>query len=616
MSGILKIWYLFHDGWSSPGQVEVAVDADVADLREAIGDDLGFSAVKSLSLILWKPNKKLPIEDEAKDVLAKWIREANGRFDDTVATELQPPEHVSGLIGSGVEQANNDLVHVIVLPISPEPALAEFPRAQRIRDLIGSEQKTRFYVKKLGRFDLRDLSIPENKISFPHKVGATGVTVRLSHQDELNNAPLFVQNIITSFGRKRMISDDLKSTEDYIKLCKKIGADALNHYFQSGSPPCVVERELQTYCNAVTACAPRIHHVKSRSSHYKVHHFTVHLLDPVFDEVDGTNYDKSVGVMPLLIGDGSSNSWHPYNPKNDFMLSMTESEFPLIIGESVSDVETEADRARMLLQAAVYVRVGNHFRKDDNEFVQLCIYLNKHLEAERYLVYQHSNSDEIVEGIAFLHEHNISHLDLKPTNIVVDVSTQKVYIIDFNLARQPQHEDEQISGYVGTEDWTAPEVGEHCYSPIRADRWTAGKLIQDTFKLCGSLGQELKHLDEIAIRLQDEDPRQRPALKDLLTPDEYNNWCELPLGVASFIALGCGVAGTILGMAQEWYVGQIARHIGDPVYGVFARLRSRMNARLMLCGADPGGDIGFELSFAFTAVVSPLRYIEKKFWGY
>ncbi|KZT12599.1 uncharacterized protein LAESUDRAFT_7689 [Laetiporus sulphureus 93-53] len=79
-------------------------------------------------------------------------------------------------------------------------------------------------------------------------------------------------------------------------------------------------------------------------------------------------------------------------------------------------------------------------------------------------------------------------------------------------------------------------------------------------------------------------------------PDDYNNFRKLPLGIASFISLGCGVGGAVLGMAQTWYVGQISRHIGDPQYG---------------------GDIGFELSFAFTAVVfPPLRYIEKKYWGY
>ncbi|PCH37415.1 kinase-like protein [Wolfiporia cocos MD-104 SS10] len=138
----------------------------------------------------------------------------------------------------------------------------------------------------------------------------------------------------------------------------------------------------------------------------------------------------------------------------------------------------------------------------------------------------HDYVRQIVEGVAFLHEHNISHLDLKPTNIVVDVSTQKVYIIDFGLARRLQYEDAQISGYAGTEGWTAPEVGEHRYSPIRADCWAAGKLIQDTFKLCGPLGPERKHLNKIAIRLLDQDPGQRPALKDLLNvprTDEHDD---------------------------------------------------------------------------------------------
>ncbi|KIK56240.1 hypothetical protein GYMLUDRAFT_47260 [Collybiopsis luxurians FD-317 M1] len=79
-------------------------------------------------------------------------------------------------------------------------------------------------------------------------------------------------------------------------------------------------------------------------------------------------------------------------------------------------------------------------------------------------------------------------------------------------------------------------------------------------------------------------------------PDDFNNWRKLPLGVASFLALGCGVAGTVLGMAQVWYIGIIGRMIGDPEFG---------------------GDIGFELAFAFTAITyPPLRYVEKKLWGY
>ncbi|KAJ3806385.1 permease for cytosine/purines, uracil, thiamine, allantoin-domain-containing protein [Lentinula aff. lateritia] len=79
-------------------------------------------------------------------------------------------------------------------------------------------------------------------------------------------------------------------------------------------------------------------------------------------------------------------------------------------------------------------------------------------------------------------------------------------------------------------------------------------------------------------------------------PEDYNNWRKLPLGVASFIALSCGVAGAVLGMAQSWYIGIIAGMIGYPAFG---------------------GDIGFELAFVFSAIVyPPLRWIEKKYWGH
>lgn len=54
------------------------------------------------------------------------------------------------------------------------------------------------------------------------------------------------------------------------------------------------------------------------------------------------------------------------------------------------------------------------------------------------------------------------------------------------------------------------------------------------------------------------------------------------------------VAGFVLGMAQPWYVGVLAKKI-EPMFG---------------------GDIGFELSAAFSGVVYPVaRYIEIKKFG-
>jgi purine-cytosine permease-like protein len=65
----------------------------------------------------------------------------------------------------------------------------------------------------------------------------------------------------------------------------------------------------------------------------------------------------------------------------------------------------------------------------------------------------------------------------------------------------------------------------------------------------------------------------------------------------SFAALGAfcfGVFGAIMGMAQKWFTGPAGKAVG----GVF------------------GGDIGFELAFAFTFVsYLPMRYFEKRLVG-
>lgn len=73
--------------------------------------------------------------------------------------------------------------------------------------------------------------------------------------------------------------------------------------------------------------------------------------------------------------------------------------------------------------------------------------------------------------------------------------------------------------------------------------------------------------------------------------EAYNTLSSLPYGFAAMLALGFGVMGAVFGMAQVWYVGILGRLIGDPSYG---------------------GDIGFELAAAFTAMyVSPCRALSR-----
>ena len=78
-------------------------------------------------------------------------------------------------------------------------------------------------------------------------------------------------------------------------------------------------------------------------------------------------------------------------------------------------------------------------------------------------------------------------------------------------------------------------------------------------------------------------------------PENYDNPDKLPPGIAAVLAFCCGVAGMVLGMSQVWYVGAIAIHAGEVPYG---------------------GDVGFELGFAFAATgYLILRPIELKYFG-
>lgn len=78
-------------------------------------------------------------------------------------------------------------------------------------------------------------------------------------------------------------------------------------------------------------------------------------------------------------------------------------------------------------------------------------------------------------------------------------------------------------------------------------------------------------------------------------PEFYDQPDKLPPGIAAVAAFCFGVAGMVCGMSQTWWVGPIARHAGKAPFG---------------------GDVGFELGFAFAAVsYLALRPIELKLFG-
>jgi NCS1 nucleoside transporter family len=77
-------------------------------------------------------------------------------------------------------------------------------------------------------------------------------------------------------------------------------------------------------------------------------------------------------------------------------------------------------------------------------------------------------------------------------------------------------------------------------------------------------------------------------------PQNYDNPKRLPPSIAALAAFCFGVMGAVMGMAQVWFIGPIGK----------------------LIGTGYGGDIGFELAFAFAFVTYiPFRYFEKRAFG-
>lgn len=87
---------------------------------------------------------------------------------------------------------------------------------------------------------------------------------------------------------------------------------------------------------------------------------------------------------------------------------------------------------------------------------------------------------QIVNGIAFIHDKGVIHLDLKPNNIVCvsrEESNLQVKIIDFGLARDLQGEPDVAITTCGTPEFMAPEVMKCTRASTLTDLWSLGVVV-------------------------------------------------------------------------------------------------------------------------------------------
>ena len=122
---------------------------------------------------------------------------------------------------------------------------------------------------------------------------------------------------------------------------------------------------------------------------------------------------------------------------------------------------------------------------------------------------------QLFEAVAFMHEHNIAHMDLKPQNIMIPSQGGRLSVIDFSVSIRVRGPSVKYRGVVGTEDYMAPEVKKGLYKPMLADLWSCGRTLVEFCLRCNPSANRTKLL-EIAEQLMDTDPEARPKMNTLL----------------------------------------------------------------------------------------------------
>ena len=89
---------------------------------------------------------------------------------------------------------------------------------------------------------------------------------------------------------------------------------------------------------------------------------------------------------------------------------------------------------------------------------------------------------EVLKGLNYLHENRILHRDLKPDNILIDSSLERVKLADFGLSRTIHQPMRPYSREILTQWYRSPEVcfGNQEYS-IGVDSWAAGCIMAELF---------------------------------------------------------------------------------------------------------------------------------------
>ena len=132
-------------------------------------------------------------------------------------------------------------------------------------------------------------------------------------------------------------------------------------------------------------------------------------------------------------------------------------------------------------------------------------------------------AQQLAVALRYLREHGVSHLDLKPSNLLVSGSQPPLLkVADFGFA---QHLDENATerGLRGSPLYMAPEILLKDHFDAKADIWSVGVILYEA--LFGKAPFSSPTLEELMVRIKEEKvveiPSRNPPLssdcRDLLT---------------------------------------------------------------------------------------------------
>ncbi|CAL8133307.1 unnamed protein product [Orchesella dallaii] len=122
---------------------------------------------------------------------------------------------------------------------------------------------------------------------------------------------------------------------------------------------------------------------------------------------------------------------------------------------------------------------------EDQEYVYLVLELCHSGELQRYLKTTKAPLSEteariilkqVVEGLLYLHSHNIVHRDMTLANLLI-TKDMNIKIGDFGLATQLTRPDEKHMTMCGTPNYISPEIATRAAHGLETDVWGLGVML-------------------------------------------------------------------------------------------------------------------------------------------